>query len=26
VVDDVIAGQFLQVFKTYMESPELLSL
>jgi pyruvate dehydrogenase E2 component (dihydrolipoamide acetyltransferase) len=26
VVDDVIAGQFLQVFKRYMENPELLSL
>lgn len=26
VVDDVVAGQFLQVFKSYMESPELLSL
>lgn len=26
VVDDVVAGQFLQVFKTYMESPELLTL
>ncbi|KAI9916048.1 hypothetical protein PsorP6_007194 [Peronosclerospora sorghi] len=26
VVDDVIAGQFLQVFKSYMESPELMIL
>lgn len=26
VVDDVIAGQFLQTFKRYMENPELLSL
>lgn len=26
VVDDVIAGQFLQVFKSYMESPELMVL
>ncbi|CEG42168.1 pyruvate dehydrogenase complex dihydrolipoamide acetyltransferase [Plasmopara halstedii] len=26
VVDDVIAGQFLQVFKTYMENPELMVL
>jgi pyruvate dehydrogenase E2 component (dihydrolipoamide acetyltransferase) len=26
VVDEVIAGQFLQVFKSYMESPELMAL